>query len=126
MKVIDASAVLTLLLNEPGAETVVSHLLEDDVVIGSVNYAEVFTRLYDCGSSVADAQLAWQQLSLPVMPLQPKTALAAAGLRASTKKLGLSLGDRCCLALAQELNATVITADRPWAKLPGFDVALVR
>jgi ribonuclease VapC len=126
MKVIDTSAVLTLLLGETGADAVAAHLLEDDVVIGSVNYAEVITRLYDCGSSVADAHLAWQELSLPVMPLQPQTALAAAGLRSSTKKLGLSLGDRCCLALAQELDATVITADRPWAKLASFDVALVR
>jgi ribonuclease VapC len=126
MKVIDASAVLALLLGETGAEAVATHLLKGDAVIGAVNYAEVFTRLYESGSSVVDAQSAWQQLSLPVMPLQPKTAVAAAGLRASTKKLGLSLGDRCCLALALELGATVVTADKPWAKLSGFDIAVVR
>jgi ribonuclease VapC len=126
MKVIDASAVLALLLGEGGADAVATHLLEDEVVIGAVNYAEVCTRLFDSGACASEVHLAWQQLAVPVLPLQEETALAAAGLRASTKKLGLSLGDRCCLALAQELGATVVTADRPWAKLAGFDIALVR
>jgi ribonuclease VapC len=126
MKVIDASAVWALPLGQTGADAVATHVREDDVVVGAVNHAEVFTSLYESGSTVADAQLAWQQLPLPVVPWQPATAVAAAGLRASTQKLGLSLGDGCCPAIASEMNATVITADNPWAQRSGFDITVVR
>jgi ribonuclease VapC len=49
-----------------------------------------------------------------------------AGLRASTRTFGLSLGDRCCLALAQVRGAAVVTADQSWKKLKGFDIKLIR
>ena len=38
-------------------------------------------------------------------------------LRPMTKPLGLSLGDRACLALGLVLNQPVITADRQWSQL---------
>jgi ribonuclease VapC len=126
VKVIDASAVLALLLAESGSEAVAALLLEGDTVISAVNCAEVFTRLYDTGATAPDAHLAWQQLALPVVPLSEQTAWGAAALRPLTKRLGLSLGDRCCLALAKEMGATVVTADKPWAKLTGFDITVVR
>jgi hypothetical protein len=54
-----------------------------------------------------------------VAPFDAATSLRSASLRPATRLLGLSLGDRCCLALAQERGATVITADRAWAGLGG-------
>jgi PIN domain nuclease of toxin-antitoxin system len=53
-------------------------------------------------------------------------AVRAAALRAATKHLGLSLGDRACLATAQLRDLPVLTADRVWKKLPGFAIIAVR
>jgi ribonuclease VapC len=61
-----------------------------------------------------------------VEPLTQTVALAAGQLRKSTRSIGLSLGDRCCLALGQHLNAEIITADKPWKSLKGFRVTLIR
>lgn len=60
-------------------------------------------------------------------PLSEQDAMRAARLRASTRKLGLSLADRCCLALASRLERPVLTADRAWADVDaGVDVRLIR
>ena len=54
-------------------------------------------------------------------------ALASGLLRPATKTLGLSLGDRVCLALAQDLDCPVLTADRAWESLTlGIKVVVVR
>ena len=53
-------------------------------------------------------------------------AIASGKLRASTRTLGLSLGDRCCLALALEHGAEVVTADRPWKVLKGYRFQFIR
>ena len=40
---------------------------------------------------------------------------------------GLSLADRCCLALAQQLDdASIVTADRAWKSLKGFKFTFIR
>jgi PIN domain nuclease of toxin-antitoxin system len=126
MKVFDASAVMALMKHEPGADAVAAAMTEDELWISAINYAEVLTSFLVAGYEQADVLQAWQQLQIQIAPLQPETALGAARLRVPTRHLGLSLGDRCCLALAQEHGATVITADRVWAGLPGFDIVLVR
>lgn len=56
-------------------------------------------------------------LRLDVVPFDAETALLAGRLRAVTRHLGLSLGDRACLALAIRENATALTADRNWTDL---------
>ena len=55
-----------------------------------------------------------------LLPFTAEQALISGLLRPGTRALGLSLGDRCCLALAQVLKAEVVTADRPWKALKGF------
>jgi PIN domain nuclease of toxin-antitoxin system len=127
MKVFDASAVLALLFDEPGAELAARWLEEDDVLISSVNQAEVLAKLLDKGLSEADISAIGQQLPLQVVPFSAEQARTAASLRPATRALGLSLGDRCCLALARaQPGAQVVTAERPWAGLAGFDIALIR
>jgi ribonuclease VapC len=126
VKVFDASAVLVLMKHEPGADAVTAAMVEDELWISAVNYAEVLTTLLAAGYAESDVLLAWQQLQIQIAPLLPDTALNAARLRGPTRHRGLSLGDRCCLALAQLHGATVVTADRAWDSLPGFDIVLVR
>ena len=54
-------------------------------------------------------------------------ALAAGALSAPTRRQGLSLGDRACLALAQRLGATALTADRQWSQLKfGVSIRFLR
>ena len=127
MKVFDSSAVLAVLFNEPGAEQAIRWLENDDAVISSVNQAEVLAKLLDTGLSEADVAAIGQQLPLQVLPFSAQQARIAGNLRPATRALGLSLGDCCCLALAREQpGAQVVTADRAWAGLAGFDIALIR
>lgn len=66
---------------------------------------------------------------LPIDFLEHGTddANRAAKLRPLSRHLGLSLGDRVCLALGQRLALPVITSDRRWADLDcGIDVRLIR
>jgi ribonuclease VapC len=127
MKVFDSSAVLALIFDEPGADLAARLMDEHQALISSVNQAEVLGKLFDRGLSADDVTTIRQQLPLTVMPFTSDQALLAAGLRPATRALGLSLGDRCCLALAQQQGgAAVVTADRPWAGLAGFDITLIR
>jgi ribonuclease VapC len=48
-------------------------------------------------------------------------------LRSSTRRAGLSLGDRCCVALALTQQLPVLTADKNWLNLVAdLKVTLVR
>ena len=127
MNVFDSSAVLALVFNEPGTELATRLMDADDALISSVNQAEVLGKLHDTGMPAEEAALLWRQLPLKVLPFTAEHAQLAGQLRPVTRALGLSLGDCCCLALAQATpGAKVVTADRPWAGLHGFDIQLIR
>lgn len=123
--VIDASALLAALLEEPGGAAVRRH---DDAVIGSVNLAEVVERLHrDWDAAAVQASLA--VLDLTVLAIDRDLAVAAGLMRRATQPFGLSLGDRCCLALARRLGCPALTADRGWAHIAaavGVEVSLIR
>jgi PIN domain nuclease of toxin-antitoxin system len=112
---------------EPGADKA-ERLIEDGgAVISSVNHAEVIARLLDRGMSEAEADAVCAGVRLEVLPFDEAQAVASGRLRSATRALGLSLGDRCCLALAQShRGAQVVTADRPWKGLKQFRVTLIR
>jgi ribonuclease VapC len=124
--VYDASALLAVAFSEPGAEVVIEHLNEPGGEISAANLAEVGSKMAEHGLSASQVQHELASFALEVVPLDEAQALLVAGLRVPTLALGLSLGDRCCLALAQTRAATVVTADRSWKKLKGFDVKLIR
>ena len=112
--VLDASAVLCLLQEEKGAERVERAL--PSAVIGAVNYAEVVGKLVESGIDDATADGLIGTLQLKVVPFDRTQARLAGALRAATRKLGLSLGDRACLALAAAEGATALTCERIWTK----------
>ncbi len=123
--VLDASAVLALLNQEAGMERVAAVLA--DSCIGTVNYCEVMGKLIDAGMPEQDARESIELLNVEVVGFDVDLARLAAVLRNSTKKLGLSLGDRSCLALALARRNTAVTAERIWAKLKlGVKIELIR
>jgi len=129
--VLDASALMAYLQDEPGSDTVEA-LLVLRIVINAVNYAEVLSRLADGGEDAATAHHRLQQQGLVgdvlrVVPLHEDDAVVIARLRPLTKAQGLSLGDRACLATGLRLGWPVITADRAWAALDvGLTIRLIR
>jgi ribonuclease VapC len=129
--VLDASALLAFILEEAGSEVVEAALVYR-AVINVVNYAEVLSRLADTGEepTAVHRRLEDQGLVgdlLQLVPLVAEDSVAIARLRNLTRALGLSLGDRACLATALRLGRPVITADRSWAAVDvGVAIRLIR
>jgi ribonuclease VapC len=113
--VLDASAVIALINEEPGADAVDAVL--DDAVISAVNLSEVIAVLIDAGFEFDRAQAMVRRIGLPVIAFDEPQGLHAGGLHATTRAAGLSLGDRACLCLAEQCDAAALTADRRWATL---------
>ncbi len=114
--VLDASAILAVIRGETGAEKLPPELLVV-AVTSSVNLAEVQSKLVTHGW---DAEQAWEDATGvvgQVIPFSAEQAKATGNLILETRTLGLSLGDRACLALALERHAPVYTTDRVWKKL---------
>jgi PIN domain nuclease of toxin-antitoxin system len=114
--VLDASAILALIGNEPGAEKLTPNLLSR-AVASAVNLAEVQTKLVSRGWTSLQA---WEDATSPVrevLPFDAEQARIAGDLVTQTRHLGLSLGDRACLALAIALNLPAFTAEKAWKKL---------
>ena len=125
--VLDASAVLAYLNDEPGADKVAAILEHGGAVIGAANHAEVAAKLIVLGLPQQEAAKVMRALELEVVPLDAETAWISALLVAMTKPFGLSLGDRCCLALGAHIGLPVLTADRVWADIQlDLDVRLIR
>lgn len=124
--VLDASALLALFQYEPGYE-IVAKAIENGSAISTVNLAEVASRLNDLGVPEIFIRNAINVLRLTIVDFSIEYAYKAGLLRSVTKRAGLSLGDRACLALAQHLNLPAITADRVWEGLiPDVAVQLIR
>ncbi|KZE12054.1 type II toxin-antitoxin system VapC family toxin [Sphingomonas hankookensis] len=117
--VLDASALLCLLNEESGADRVATVLTRS--VIGATNLGEVVSKLRERGLTLAEVQEVLGGLHLDVRPLSTAQAMTIGDLRPATRPLGLSLGDRACLALAIELGAELYTTD---AALVQVDVAI--
>jgi ribonuclease VapC len=113
--VLDASALLALLQNEPGGD-LVQELLET-AAISSVNWSEVAQKALDWQTEIEGLRQELEALGLEIMPFTAPLAEMTARLRPATRQAGLSLGDRACLALAAVLDLPAVTADRVWPDL---------
>jgi ribonuclease VapC len=125
--VLDSSAILAVILEEPGADRVEAYLPGGKV--SAVNIGEVVAKLRDLGmpEPTTNEVIAGLQLDIRVHDLY--AALAAGHLRPQTRSAGLSLGDHACLALAQASRLPTLTSDRSWlavAKEIGVQVELIR
>jgi len=111
--------------NEPGAAEVRQFLSVSN--ISAVNVAEVVAKLVDYGADPDAAQQAFSTLPCKVVPFDIGQAFSAGAMRARARGLGLSLGDRACLALAEVMKLPAMTADKQWTKLnTPVEIRLIR
>ena len=123
--VLDASAILAVLLDEPGQDRVIDAI--SDGVVSAVNLSEVFAKLLDKGRTGEQALVDVDAFLSMSAPFDLAQALDAGAIRAETRTAGLSLGDRACLALGRRKRARVLTADRGWAALDlGLEIEVIR
>ncbi|MGN6215934.1 MAG: type II toxin-antitoxin system VapC family toxin [Solirubrobacterales bacterium] len=116
--VLDASALMAVLHAEDGAAVVIEAIGEG-AAVSVVNWAEVLSKLAEAGKDpeIAAAELRRAEGSRRALSIEPLTAadcVAVARLRPITRRQGLSLADRACLALAERLDVPALTADREW------------
>src|SRR5438552_434994 len=123
--VLDSSAVLALLHDEPGAGIVATAM--HDSLISAVNWGEVAQKTLARGADSATVRASLEGLGLVIVPFDAQAADGAADLWAVTSRAGLSLADRACLQLARSRGANALTGDRAWSDLHiGVDIRLFR
>jgi PIN domain nuclease of toxin-antitoxin system len=127
--VVDSSALLAVLFNEPGTDVMTAMLGDETRALMSAgNLAETVTKLVDRGlpdeAALATVESA---AAIEIVPFTRAAANAAGLLRRHTRHLGLSVADRACLALGAAESAPVVTADRLWAQVNiGLEIRLIR
>lgn len=114
--VLDASALLALLQGEPGSEKV-AQAIKEGTVMSAVNLAEVVSKLSDLEIPEEIIQVVIDILPVTIVDFNAVYAHKVGLLRSLTKHVGLSLGDRACLALAMQLQLPAVTGDKAWKKL---------
>ena len=124
--VLDASAVLALLRDEPGGDTVAAHI--GRAAISAVNLQEVVKGMLREGVTLEAARPVLDELALALHPHDEGAAYAAAALYPATHQHGWGLGNRSCMALGLALGLPVLTADREWehVQVEGLSVETVR
>ena len=127
--VVDSSALLASLLDEPGGD-VVDGWLRRGVVVSTLNVQELVSKIVRDGGTRDDAVATIEDLALEAQhDLTAALAIEAGAMIVHTRAYGLSHGDRACLALARYLDLPALTADRDWAKVAeavGVRVELIR
>jgi PIN domain nuclease of toxin-antitoxin system len=125
--VLDASALLALVLGEPGGEKV-QNILTDSAMT-AVNLGEVVGHFARIGSAEADIRLMLDPSPFLRVALDEELAFITGLMLPATRRAGLSFGDRACLALASKLGVRVLTSDSAWqhvARTVGVEIELIR
>ena len=112
--VLDASALLAFLRNEPGAGEVAAVLTRS--CISAVNLTETISKIVEYGKPLDDVGYQIDRLRIPVIPFDAKHAKLVASMWKATCVAGLSLGDWACLAPGLQPGLPVLTADQKWTK----------
>ena len=120
--VLDSSALLASLFDEPGAAITDAALAH--AAMSALNYSEVIAKQVRRGEDLEAAIRIVDDLDLPIIPWDAGLAGEASDLSPLAWTHGLSLGDRACLATARHLNRTALTAERRWRDLPDLGIAI--
>ncbi len=111
----DATSLLAVAFREPGGE--MARALLRGSFISSVNWSEVVQKIRSKGGNTQHLAALFTGLGVTIVPFAMTTAELAADLHPQTKHLGLSLGDRACLALGLETGREVLTTNKSWTTL---------
>jgi len=123
--VLDASAILALIQEEPGAE-IIRPLLSQSMM-STVNVAESLTSLQKVDIGPEEGIEYMSLLINEIVSFDLDQAVEVAILYPKVKHKGLSLGDRACLTLGKKYHATIYTADKAWKNIdPELDIQLIR
>ena len=121
--VLDASAVLAWLQQEPGGAEVKEML--DGGIVTAANWSEVLQKVRHHGGNPEEVGLLLRSLGLDVADVTRIDGERAAALW--TRENSLSLGDRLCLSVAHRLEKPAVTAESRWAAADaGIEVQLIR
>jgi ribonuclease VapC len=124
--VLDASAVLALLHREPGSE-IAADRMQYGAAMSAINLAEVISKHVEIGIPASETVSMLELLGIQIHSFDAESAALVGSLRNSTKRLGLSLADRACIVLGQQLKSPVLTADKAWAELDlGIEIIFIR
>ena len=129
MYVMDASALLALMQGEIGSDVVDELIQDQECIASSVNIAEVGTKLIDKGLAPVHLTRTLKELNVQPIDFDLEQATLCANLHSSTKHVGLSLGDRACMALTQLVKGTAVTGDSAWSDVAdavGIRVLMIR
>jgi ribonuclease VapC len=121
--VLDASALLAFLRDEPGADKVAAILTRS--CISAVNLAETISKMVERGKPLEEAGYQIDRLRIPVISFDAVQAKIVASLWKTTRVAGLSLGDRACLSLAMQTALPALTTERDWGKC-GLELEIVK
>ncbi|MBI4779706.1 MAG: type II toxin-antitoxin system VapC family toxin [Oscillatoriophycideae cyanobacterium NC_groundwater_1537_Pr4_S-0.65um_50_18] len=123
--VLDASALLAYLQDEPGGAAIEGVLAE--AVMSSANWAEVVQKSLAAGVVVEGMREDLEALGLEIVSFTPEDGEMAGRLWLQTRQAGLSLGDRACLSVGMRLDVPVLTCDRIWTTIGlALDVQVIR
>ena len=123
--VLDASALLAFLLDEPGQDQVDAVLFE--AVMSSVNWAETTQQLVKRETNISGCRQELESLGFSIVPFDAVAAEQTAQLWPIARQYGLSLGDRACIALGMALEVPILTGDRIWVEAcPSSSIQLIR
>jgi ribonuclease VapC len=113
---LDASALIALLRDEPGAAEIERAMLSDGAAISAANYSETLQKVVQYGGDLRAVSNEIEARELSVEPVTAEDGVQAAALW--LQRSNLSLGDRLCLAVAARLECEAYTTDATWSGLP--------
>ncbi len=125
--VLDASALLAVLREEPGADVVKEAMATSQVSV--INIGEVAQCLLKDGWLLSEIEETLNALGVRIRTMRLDLAFKSAAMREDGRKQGLSQADCICLALAKREGAIALTGDRKWLELSeklGVEIRLIR
>ncbi len=121
--IFDASSLIAVITKEKGYEDIKPYL--PSAIMSTVNVSEVYKYCIETQDMTKDeCKLMLKISSIEISPFTDEEALISASLIAHTKKHGISLADRACLALSISTGFPIVTCDRIWQKL-NLDVQII-
>lgn len=111
MILLDASAILALVLGEPAGDKVAA--AAEEATVATPNWAEVLEKARRAGLVTTTLSVRLVGLGMRPVSVDREDAEVAASLWKPGG--GLSLADRFCIAVGRRLDLPIWTCDRAWA-----------